>query len=221
MKRWIALAIAVMVSGSLQAADKEAGAVQITNPELLSALQNPKAAQTAERSPLAFENGSSAKNCAEYSDLLAKSQLVESTRNFEIRSEYLLCDSIRLVADKPFVAGKASTAGRLAKTLYDKLDLRSFPSSLRNRADDKQHTLKRLLPGTAQSKGNAVQVETPDQFFRLEVVGIIDQGKGKKQDLIVWVTDELKNGTYRGYNNIVVHPPRSSAGLYTVSASPR
>ncbi|WCM86400.1 hypothetical protein [Acidovorax sp. NCPPB 3576] len=231
MKRWIALATAVMVSGAVHAAnaassahathaaDNAAGVVHVANPELLSALQNLKASLTADRTPLAFDNGASAKNCVEYSDLLSKSQPVESTRNFEIRSEYLLCDSIRLVAGKPFVAEKASASGQQAKALYEKLDLRSFPSSLRNRADAKKHTLKTLLPGKPQSEGGAVKVETPDQFFRLEVVGTIDHGKGRKPEWIVWVTDELKNGTYRGYSNIVVHPPRTASGLYTAAGA--
>ncbi len=227
MKRWIALASAVMVSGALHAApahpaaDPAVGVVHVTNPELLSALQNLKASLTAERTPLAFDNGASAKNCLEYSDLLSKSQPVESTRNFEIRSEYRLCDSIRAVAGKPFVAQKAATSGKHGKALYEKLDLRSFPSSLRNRADGKKHTLQTLLPGTPQSEGSAVQVETPEQFFRLEVVGTIDHGRGHPPEWIVWVTDELKNGTYRGYSNIVVHPPRAASGLYTAAASPR
>lgn len=133
MKRWIALASAAMVSAALHAAnatpaaDHAVGVVHVTNPELLSALQNLKASLTAERTPLVFDNGASAKNCLEYSDLLSKSQPVESTRNFEIRSEYRLCDSIRVITGKPFVAQKAAASGKQAKTLYEKLDLRSFP----------------------------------------------------------------------------------------------
>ncbi|AVS87940.1 hypothetical protein C8238_06530 [Paracidovorax avenae] len=218
MKRWIALAAAVLGSVAAHAAD---GAAHIANAELLAALQNPKASLTAARTPLAFDNGASAKNCLDYSELLGKARPVESTRNFEIRSEYLLCDSIRQVGGRPFVAAEASAAARQAKALYQRLDLRSFPSSLRNRTDAGKHSLKALLPGVPRFDGNAVQVDTPDQFFRLEVVGLIDNGKAGKQDLLVWVTDESKTGSYRDYASMVVHPPLAATGLYTAAAPAR
>ncbi|GKT24654.1 hypothetical protein [Acidovorax sp. SUPP3334] len=239
MKQWTTLATAMMLCGTLQAAQAaqahnhthdDAGApadatatVRVSNPELLAALKTPRVAMEAERTPLAFDNGASAKNCLEYSDLLTKGQPAETTRNFEIRSEYLLCDSLRPMAGKPFSAEKKAAASGQAKALYEKLDLRSFPSSLRNRADDAKHTLKTLLPGTKTSEGAAVAVETQEQHFRLEVVATIDHGKGsrKTQEWIVWVTDELKNGTYRSYTQIVVNPPRTATGPYTAAATPR
>lgn len=246
MKHCIALATAVMLSSALPAAhahnhtdhgtsaSKTASTaasqsgdasvmVRVSNPELLAALKNPKASLAAERTPLAFDNGASAKNCLEYSEQLTKSQPTETTRNFEIRSEYLLCDSFRLMAGKPFSAEKKSVSSGQAKALYDKLDLRTFPSSLRNRADDMKYTLKTLLPGTKKSEGAAVAVETQDQHFRLEVVGTIDHGKGagKTQEWIVWVTDEMKNGTYHSYTQIVVNPPHNASGPYTAASKPQ
>ncbi len=227
MKQATALAAVVLVTGALQAANTRpaahnaAGVVHVINSELLSALQNLKAILSAGRTPLAFDNGASAKNCLEYSDLLSRSEPVESNRNFEIWSEYRLCDSIRIIAGKPFLARKAAASGEQGKTLYEQLDLRSFPSSLRNRTDASKRTLSALLPGDARSESSAVQVETPQQFFRLEVVGIIDHGKDQTPEWIVWVTDQLKTGSYRGYSTIVVYPPRVASGLYTAVPSPR
>ncbi|AVS68340.1 hypothetical protein M5C97_07690 [Acidovorax sp. NCPPB 3859] len=218
MRRWVGVVAATLGSVAVHAAD---GAAHIANADLMAALQNPKASLTAARTPLAFDNGASAKNCLDYSELLGKAQPVETTRNFQIRSEYLLCDSIRQVGGRPFVAAEASATARQAKALYQRLDLRSFPSSLRNRAEAGKHSLKALLPGVPRFDGNAVQVDTPDQFFRLEVVGLIDDGKAGKQDLLVWVTDESKTGTYRGYASMVVHPPRTATGLYTAAAPAR
>ena len=217
MKRWIALASAVLAAGTLHAAAGQAPAVHIANPELLAALQAPEAALQAARTPLAFDGGASASNCREYADLMQKGPPAESARNFEIRSEYLLCDALRLTAGKPFAAEKPKAAGRQAKALYERLDLRTFPSSLHQRADEKKHTLKTLLPGTPEYDGGAVAVDTPDQRFRLEVVGTVDQGRGKKPDWIVWVSDESKTGSYRGYSTIVVHPPRTASGPYTAA----
>lgn len=221
MKRWTALAAALLAAGPLHAAGGEAPAVRIANPELLAALQNPKAALQAARTPLAFDGGASAHNCREYTDLLQKSQPVESERNFAIRSEYLLCDALRLTAGKPFMAEKPTAAKRQARTLYEQLDLRTFPSSLHQRADAKKHTLKTLLPGTPEYDGGAVALDTPEQRFRLEVVGTVAPGPGKKPDWIVWVSDESKAGSYRGYSTIFVHPARTASGPYKAADSAR
>lgn len=221
MKRWIALAATALAAGTLQAAGGSAPTVRVSNPELLAALQNPEAALQAARTPLAFDNGESARNCREYAALLPKSRPVESERNFEIRSEYLLCDALQLVGGKPFAAEKAGVAVRQARTLHDRLDVRTFPSSLRNRADAKRHTIKTVLPGAPQAEGTAVAVETPDQRFRLEVVATVDLGKGRKPEWIVWVSDESKTGTYRGYSTLVVQPPANKSGAYTAADTSR
>ncbi|ABM32055.1 hypothetical protein QRO11_16380 [Paracidovorax citrulli] len=221
MKRWIVLAAAALAAGTLQAAGAPAPTVRVANPELLAALQNPEAALQAARTPLAFDNGESARNCREYAELLPKSRPVESERNFEIRGEYLLCDALHLVAGKPFAAEKAGVAARRARTLHDRLDVRTFPSSLRNRADAKRHTVKTVLPGASHAQGAVVAVETPDQRFRLEVVATVAPGKGRKPEWIVWVSDESKTGTYRGYSTLVVQPPRNKSGAYTAADASR
>ncbi|MVT30276.1 hypothetical protein GO496_25880 [Acidovorax citrulli] len=183
--------------------------------------RTPRQPFRAARTPLAFDNGESARNCREYAELLPKSRPVESERNFEIRGEYLLCDALHLVAGKPFAAEKAGVAARRARTLHDRLDVRTFPSSLRNRADAKRHTVKTVLPGASHAQGAVVAVETPDQRFRLEVVATVAPGKGRKPEWIVWVSDESKTGTYRGYSTLVVQPPRNKSGAYTAADASR
>ena len=59
--------------------------------------------------------------------------------------EYLVCDALRMVGAQPFIVTQAALPAHAAKALYERLDLRTFPSSLRNRADGPTHTLKTLL----------------------------------------------------------------------------
>ena len=115
------------------------------NAAVAAALTDMKGALFAPRTALPFDNGGLANNCAQYSHLLFTSAPDESTRGAEIRSEYLVCDALRMVGAQPFIVTQAALPAHAAKALYERLDLRTFPSSLRNRADGPTHTLKTLL----------------------------------------------------------------------------
>lgn len=221
MKCWLVIA-AWSVLCPLQASANETpvNTVFVTNPALLLALQDIKHTLTMERAALVFENGASAKNCVAYSNFLSQSPVAESVRNAEIRSEYLLCDSLRLISDRPFIAKKKTLPNSVAMKLLGRLDLRTFPSSLRNRATDQAYTLKALLPGTVQATGSSLAVETSDNFFKLEIVALVPQGRGTAQDWIVWVTDEVKGGNYRSYRTLVVSKSNTPSGHYTAALYP-
>ena len=79
--------------------------------------------------------------------------------------EYLVCDALRMVGAQPFIVTQAALPAHAAKALYERLDLRTFPSSLRNRADGPTHTLKTLLTlGKVTMTQDTVEVETGAQF---------------------------------------------------------
>ncbi|RZJ62464.1 MAG: hypothetical protein EON49_02160 [Acidovorax sp.] len=206
--------------------------VVVTHPDLAVALQDLKTSLYRSRTPLAFDNGTSANNCAEYSNLVLTSAPQESVNNASIQSEYLVCDAVSYIASDPFTVEltppRARTAGR-AQALFERLDLRSFPSSLHNRTDERAHTLKTLLAsGKVTSTGSTLEVDTSDQFFALQVVAVVRRpatkgaAKPRSVEWIVWVTDERKDGNYRSYSTLIVHPPiPSSTGLYTGAVYPR
>jgi hypothetical protein len=194
--------------------------VDVTNPALLVALQNIKHTLTTERTALAFENGASSKNCLDYSILLSQSPVTESVRNSEIRGEYLLCDSVRFISDRPFIARKKTLPRGFSMALFERLDLRTFPSSMRNRATDQAHSLKTLLQGQVQAHGSTLTIENNDHFFKLQIVGLVPAGRGPAQDWIVWVTDEVKGGNYRSYRTLIIRPPNGPSGSYTAALYP-
>lgn len=193
--------------------------VSTQNPALTAALTDLKMALFAPRTALLFDNGGVANNCAQYSNLLSSDVPDESTRSAEIRSEYLVCDAVQMLGLQPFIVTQASLPANAARTLFERLDMRSFPSLLRNRADGPTHTLKTLLAlGKVTMNRDTVEIETDTQFFSLKIVGVVSRpateaGGGRLQkEWIVWVGDELKDGNYKSYRTLIVRPSRDSRG---------
>lgn len=220
--------VALMFSGgTLQAAEGPAPRmftqVGTTSTELATALQDLKTTLSTPRTPLVFDNGSAASNCAEYSNLLAVHAPDESVRNAEIRAEYLVCDAVRWISNEPFLVEKHTLPPTAAKTLFERLDLRSFPSSLHNRANGQSHTLKTLLAsGAVKTTRDTVEVETDEQFFTLQIAGVVSRPVSKdgvstsQTEWIVWVGDEMRLGNYKSYRTLIVRPPsKLSGGRYT------
>ena len=189
------------------------------NAAVAAALTNMKGVLFAPRTALPFDNGGMANNCAQYSHLLSTSAPDESTRSAEIRSEYLVCDALRMLGAQPFTVSQAALPASAAKALYERLDLRSFPSSLRNRANGPTHTLKTLLAlGKVTMNRDTVEIETDTQFFSLKIVGMVSRpateagGERLQTEWIVWVGDELKDGNYKANRTLIVRPSRDSRG---------
>lgn len=229
---YTALAAAAVLHTAAHSADRPPpvptgiAQVVVTHPDLAVALQDLKTSLFRPRTPLAFDNGASANNCAEYSSLVLTSAPQESVNNASIQSEYLVCDAVGYIASEPFTVDPTLPRTRMARrgqALFERLDLRSFPSSMHNRTDDRTHTLKTLLTsGEVTLTGDTVEVDTSDQFFALQVVAEVRRpavkGAAKPRPIawIVWVTDERKAGNYRSYSTLIVHPPsKSSTGAYT------
>ena len=150
--------------------------------------------------------------------------------------EYLVCDALRMVGAQPFIVTQAALPAHAAKAPYERLDLRTFPSSLRNRADGPTHTLKTLLAfgfwllafGKVTLTQDTVEVETVTQFFSLKIVGVVSRpspeagGERLQTEWIVWVGDELKDGNYKAYRTLIVRPPSNSrGGRYTGTLYPK
>jgi len=234
MKKTLCAAVATLMfaAGALHAAQGSAlhtfTQVGTTSTELATALHDIKKTLFTPRTPLTFDNGAAAGNCAEYSNLATTHSPDESVRNAEIRAEYLVCDAVRLISSEPFFVEKNPLPAGAAKALFERLDMRSFPSSLRNRANEQSHTLKTLLAsGTVKTTRDTVEVETEEQFFSLQIVGVISHTASKggvkvrQSEWIVWVGDEMKDGNYKSYRTMVVRPPsKPSGGRYTGALYP-
>jgi len=141
-----------------------------------------------------------------------------------------------MVGAQPFIVTQAALPAHAAKALYERLDLRTFPSSLRNRADGPTHTLKTLLAFgfwlLAFGKVTLTHLQVSDrpvtQFFSLKIVGVVSRpspeagGERLQTEWIVWVGDELKDGNYKAYRTLIVRPPSNSrGGRYTGTLYPK
>ncbi len=221
MRIWsIVAALMMATSFAVKANEKPVNLVEISNSALFLALQDIRKTLNSDRTRFSFENGQSSKNCLEYLNLLSTSLPSETIRNSEVRSEYLLCDSVRIISSEPFLAEKKNLTRHIAQTLFENLDLRTFPSSLRNRLDDRKYTLKTLFPGAGKFQGSKLEVETLDHFFKLEVVGVVHHGAGPVRAWVVWVTDEAKGGNYKSYRTIVVTNSENAPGRYVAAMYP-
>lgn len=218
----ILISLCILCSSPLYAQihDKTIRLAHVVNVEVFQALQNVKTSLLTDRTPLLFESGESSKNCADYLKYSLKSRPSESIRNFEIKSEYLQCDAIGLISNASFVFEKNKLAPDSTKIFFERLDIRTFPSSIRNRTNEKQHTLKALLVGKVKLGINSIQVETNENILGFEIVAVIDQPGSGKQTLVVWFTDEVKGGDYHSYNTLVIKDYHKKTKKYTAKLYP-
>lgn len=89
--------------------------------------------------------------------------------------------------------------------LASKLDLRTFPSSLGPRLNDKSYTLKSIAGNNLFIKNNNVIYKTEGWDYRLEVIAVFDVNDNQKDDWIIWFADESKAGNYRSYQTLVIY----------------
>ncbi len=220
--RFVSVVAALIVATSFPAwaSENTINVVSVSNPELISALQDVKEALMKRRTPLLFENGETVNNCSEYTDLLFDMKPTETVRNSEIRSEYLICDSMRIISSNPFRMQRKKVSDSLVKELFEKLDLRSFPSSLRNTTTDEKFTLKALVNAKVKPQDSTLEVDTATNSFRMEVVAVVQQGKNLPQVWIVWMADEVKGGNYKSYRTLIVNRPAKPSRHLTATLYP-
>lgn len=175
---------------------------------LFSAYQHRDASLSKKRTKLLFDGGIAVTECSSYLSAASKHLLRESISNQMVRSEYLVCDALGILGSRNITYQDAvhSTYGR---QLAAKLDLRSFPSSLRRISGADKHTLNALFPGQIITRGNLAILDTPDWRFRLEVVASVRLDANKHAAWIVWLSDEAKTGNYRAYETLIIYNPNA------------
>ena len=179
----------------------------ILNTDLSDSYKNIKSALSQKRSKLLFDNGKAANNCHRYFALHSKYTLDESLHNQQVKSEYLMCDALKILSDSSGISSIKPKPSSLGKVLLSKLDLRTFPSSLNRLCSKKPCTLKSLHSHHSSFSGNVAKYEDEDWVFTLEVVAVANLNANSTPDWIVWVADESKAGNYKGYSTIILYDP--------------
>lgn len=195
-------AAVVLMSGC--AAGGDAQNVSILNPTVAAAFANFDETMASYRTPLSFENGTVVTSCEAYLAARTDAKIEEGIHNRIVSQEYLICDTI--------AALDATIGARVGHRLpvpygdelRTRLDLRSFPSSLRPVADEYPRIGDLEQVGDVRVEGHAVIVEMDDWHFRLEVVAEGDVSRDGYEDWLVWLIDEAHNGSYRDYSLLVI-----------------
>ena len=183
----------------------------VFNTDVASSLNNFKQSFNSKRAEIQFVSGVKVNNCEAYSKEIIKSKISEGVNNQIVKSEYLLCDVLQLLGNKSYSVVKPNL--NISNMIANRLDLRSFPSSLGPRLDDNSYTIKSIAGNDLVVKADSVMYETPDWYFKLELVATGDVNANKKEDWILWVTDESKSGNYRSYQTLVLYDVDASKNI--------
>jgi hypothetical protein len=189
----------------------------VFNSGLREAYGHYEEAMVVPRAALALASGRTVSDCADYLAQGQPSLIGEGVNNRIAAQEYLVCDSIAALRKAEGREGTASGPPADGQALLRRLDLRSFPSSLRPMTDDSHFVLADIAAAAVRLDPHAVTVETDEWMFRIEVVAdIADAGSGHREWLL-WLSDVAKKGNYRAYDVLVVTDP-SAAGLLSAKA---
>lgn len=163
------------------------------------------------RTVLTFNNGMSANNCRDYLKLSVNHDVQETVNNQIIKSEYLVCDAVNILAGaKSFTDNSVVQMGDV---LLHRLDIRSFPNSFSRMADDNAFTLYKMFPNQLSANTDSVSYESDEWFFSLHIVAIADLNSNVNPDWIVYLSDESKTGNYRNYATLIVYDTQSNEPL--------
>ncbi|MEJ2682509.1 MAG: hypothetical protein P8144_13855 [Gammaproteobacteria bacterium] len=187
--------------------------ISILDQELFRSYQDMDNSLAIKRSTLLFSEGKSADSCKSYYSLYPDYKLDESARNQQVKSEYLICDALRILLSSSGVSNEAVKPLNLGKHLLTKLDLRTFPSSINRSATEDSHTLYSLYPNEASFNDNVAEWQADEWVIAMEVVAVARINKNLKPDWIVWVSDESKLGSYKGYSTIIIYDPSGNDSL--------
>ena len=174
----------------------------VYNDEAANALQ-PQRVKNKKLATLAFDSGATAQTCDEYTRLIAIATLKEDVNNQLAKGEYLLCEVLAIVGDKKLRPGRQDVM--YGQALANRLDLRSFPSSLFQMLDEKKYSLSHLDEKALKVQSTVVTYETADWYYRLELVATLDVNNNGKADWVLWLADEAKSGNYRQYQTLIVY----------------
>lgn len=214
MKRLLPL---LLVLAACAAVPGKPGERDIFNAGLRQAWANETQTMAAARPPLRFANGRTVRDCHGYLAEQRSGPVDEAVNNRGIAQAYLVCDALVALGQASARTPAADQPPSYGRELLRRLDLRSFPSSLRPRLGD-NFTLAAIGDAVPQVDTHAVTLETADWRYRFEVIADIVAADGRREWL-VWFSDEAKAGNYRGYATLRL-PITATHGALVAHALP-
>lgn len=172
-------------------------------------------AYSATREPLTFEDGRTGSGCDEYLEFTLSSEVLAVSSERRVEKEYQGCEALKrlLNASKQHIEIKKLVSQReeISSGLCSQLDLNTFSHSLRPQMLEGVVTLNDLYK--TKLSGDPMSCLYVDESMRFELKPVLqfrDEDTGE-QYLIVWLTDEIKNGTYIDYQSLLIKMSNESS----------
>jgi len=154
------------------------------------------------RTAIKFDSGFIANNCIEYLSELKKTELNGTSFNRAIQNEYISCEALDLIKNKEPSTNKSSLS--YGNDIASRLDLSSFPSSLNRRSRENNKTLSDFGPQDLTIDSFSAIRETNDWTYTIKVIASTDLNNDRIDDLIIWIHDKAKHGSYNTYSTLIV-----------------
>lgn len=165
--------------------------------------------------PVAFESGDVATTCDQYLELKQSSSVTENTANFVAAQDYVICESVEIIKKSADNKIKISADIAASRALAERLDLRSFPSSLYQRTDNNAYTLEALSLDPLQKTQFSVKPSIESWHYELRVVARLEADGNGEEDWLVWLTDRAETGSYNILKPFIAY--NVNAGLIELS----
>ena len=167
------------------------------DPDVQQKVQNSFEEIMISRPQVKFSNGGTASNCEQY--FRHEGGVAETAANYAARSNYLVCDALKLAETWPPKSDVKLLDQDLS--LCSSLNLASFKHSLRPRIETENATLTQLFGAEAVDGVNTCTVQGEERNFVLNAVLLVKEPE-KPKKMWVWVIDEILDATYRSYEAV-------------------
>lgn len=190
----------------------------IFDPELRLAHENRAASMVASRPAMTTPSGASIDTCHVYLSTPDRAEITAAPANRDAATDYVLCDSLALLQDSS-AAPSAVGDVDMGQSLATRLDLRSFRSSRHELTTDDAFTLDAVAGQPLEIGPRSAEFETPDWYFKLEVIAVADIDGSGKADWLVRMVDQSLKGSYFTVSSVVVVDPVAH-GLLAATPEP-
>lgn len=165
-------------------------------------------AYSAVREPLDFEGGRTVNGCDEYLEAMQSSEVLAVSTERRVEQEYQACEALKKLLKTDELGAEVirlvSEGEKISSGLCSQLDLSTFSHSLRPQMPEGVVTLNELFKTKPSNKDSSCLYVNESSRFELRPVLQFEKAGTGEQYLIVWLTDEIKNGTYIDYQSILV-----------------
>lgn len=190
---------------------------RIYNDKLRAIFASPEATlRERRRSPMVFDSGRVVWNCADFLEEAGRSRLAWSTDNDRERYQYAICDFLGVLKDADWSTPPADNIPSYGKALAERLDLRTFPSSIGPRVSDRHYLPIHEWGDATKASKYVAEAELSDWYYRLEVAAEADIDHDGRSDWIVWWVDDAQGPTYLFVGILIVSNP-AATGLLAAS----